>query len=578
MISESMRGRTLLIHVVVTLAVAACAASDRAGFADAGAPGDADLTPEPPFTEPNQDDSCVRAVNDRSSIGCDYVFFYPRAYNARGFPFNVGGGCFAAFVTNEGDRAAKLEVTYGDQTLDVTKFAYVPSGSGKSITYTPLANGELAPRQVAILFLASTVDSPQKCPAGTRPAMSADVSIVGTGYGKTFRVKTSQPVVMYDIFPYGGGIAGLASATLLLPTSSWATNYLAVTPQPGVLSAAAKTGTTSTIGDNSLDPWIAVVAAEDDTHVTLNPSVNLAGGAGIDPAPAGSERTYALKKGEFLQFRQMSELIGTPINSDKPVGVFGGSTCMNIPEGVPACDSAHQQIPPLRALGDEYVAVRPRNRYATMDESPPWRVLAAVDGTRLSYVPERPEGAPETLDKGQFAEFRTSAAFTVKSQGNTHPFYMAGYMDSCEMYTSDIEDCRGDPEFVNVVSPQQYRKSYVFFTDPTYPETHLVVVRKKGEGGFADVKLDCLGVLTGWKAVGDYEYTRVDLVRFNFAGQAQCDNGRHEMTSDAPFGVTVWGWGSGETGNLTRGFYSIYVSYGYPAGASLKFINDVVVK
>jgi len=251
---------------------------------------------------------------------------------------------------------------------------------------------------------------------------------------------------------------------------------------------------------------------------------------------------------------------------------------MNIPEGVAACDSAHQQIPPLRALGDEYVAVRPRNRYASMDESPPWRILAAVDGTQLTYFPERPEGAPEKLDKGQFAEFRTGEPFIVKSQGNTHPFYMAGYMESCERYTSDVKDCRGDPEFVNVVSPQQYRSSYVFFTDPTYPETHLVVVRKKGKDGFSDVKLDCAGTLTGWKAVGDYEYTRVDLVRFNFEGQGQCDNGRHEMTSDAPFGVTVWGWGSGETGDLTRGFYSIYVSYGYPVGASLKFINDVVVR
>ena len=40
---------------------------------------------------------------------------------------------------------------------------------------------------------------------------------------------------------------------------------------------------------------------------------------------------------------------------------------------------------------------------------------------------------------------------------------------------------------------------------------------------------------------------------------------------------TVWGWGSGETGGIGAGFYSQYVSYAYPGGASVKPINSVVV-
>ena len=46
----------------------------------------------------------------------------------------------------------------------------------------------------------------------------------------------------------------------------------------------------------------------------------------------------------------------------------------------------------------------------------------------------------------------------------------------------------GDPDFVVVVPPEQYLDRYVFFTDPTYPETNLVVVRKRdGAGVFHDV-------------------------------------------------------------------------------------------
>jgi hypothetical protein len=178
------------------------------------------------------------------------------------------------------------------------------------------------------------------------------------------------------------------------------------------------------------------------------------------------------------------------------------------------------------------------------------------------------------LNKGQFVEFRTGEPFTVKSQGNTHPFYMAEYMDSCEMYTSDVKDCRGDPEFVNVVSPQQYRTSYVFFTDPTYPETNLVLVRSRGtDQQFHDVELDCAGVIQGWQPVGaNHEYARVDLMRGNFSPVGNCSTGRHEIRSSAPFGLWVWGWGTPGTTPDTRN-----VSYGYPGGMNVAPINDVII-
>jgi hypothetical protein len=58
----------------------------------------------------------------------------------------------------------------------------------------------------------------------------------------------------------------------------------------------------------------------------------------------------------------------------------------------------------------------------------------------------------------------------------------------------------------------------------------------------------------------------------NFAKVGNCDNGRHEIKSNAGFGMTVWGWGSSASG-----FSSQAVSYGYPAGASVQAINTVVV-
>ena len=116
---------------------------------------------------------------------------------------------------------------------------------------------------------------------------------------------------------------------------------------------------------------------------------------------------------------------------------------------------------------------------------------------------------------------------------------------------------------------------YVFFADPTYPETNLVLVRKKTEAEvFEDVTLDCAGVVTGWQGVGDYEWTRVDLSTGDFQPVGACSTGRHEITSTGRFGmwVWVWGWGTPKTSVFTSN-----VSYGYPAGMNVQLINDVVI-
>jgi hypothetical protein len=82
----------------------------------------------------------------------------------------------------------------------------------------------------------------------------------------------------------------------------------------------------------------------------------------------------------------------------------------------------------VRALGSEYVAVRYRNRYAGTEESPPWRIIGAANGTVLSWDPAPPAGAPSTLSLGEVTEFETNGPFVVKSQDESHPFYVSAHM------------------------------------------------------------------------------------------------------------------------------------------------------
>ena len=163
-------------------------------------------------------------------------------------------------------------------------------------------------------------------------------------------------------------------------------------------------------------------------------------------------------------------------------------------------------LPPVRALGSEYVAVRFRSRSPT-EESVPWRIVGVVDGTQLTYEPARPSGAPTAISAQQLVEFNDPGPFVVRSQDADHPFYLASYMTGGGHF-----DGTGDPEFVNVVPPAQYLPRYTFFTDPTYPETNLVVVRVRDPqpARCPTCTLDCAGTLSGWTAVGTSRHLRDD--------------------------------------------------------------------
>lgn len=515
-------------------------------------------------------------TDQKTSSGCDYYAVDPE------ITFDATGGCYAAFVVNPWDFDITVSVDWKGQALDASTFGYIPNGSGSAINYFPLQNSVIPPGQIAILFLNRFGFSPlglnTDCPAGIVPAINnVDAATHGTAMGNAFHISTSAPVVAYDIYPYGGGQSALTSATLLLPTSSWGDNYIGV--------SAFGNGVTLPIPGLPIPaPTMAIVAHENGTAVTINPTADITPGATVPGTAKGVPVTYNLNQGEVLQFTQGAALDGSIIQANHNIGLWAGASALGIES---CCDeSAHQQIPPIRALGSEYVGVRYRNRYDGVEETPPWRIIGAVGGTNLTWEPAPPPGAPTTLGVGEIAQFNAAGPFVVRSQDTQHPFYMSAYMTGAAKYdpeqngTGGSADGRGDAEFVNVIPPGEYLNRYVFFTDPTYPETNLIIVRTKGLNGFEDVVLDCAGPLTGWQPLGwsgNYEYTYFDLVRGNFEPQGNCNNGRHEITSDVPFGLTVWGWGSKATGQQLSGFYSQYVSYAYPGGASVAPINDVVI-
>ncbi|NUQ72956.1 MAG: IgGFc-binding protein [Polyangiaceae bacterium] len=511
--------------------------------------------------------ACEAAANAKGSIGCDYFAPDPPFYQNGPGAGTYAGTCYAVFIANTWGRHAKINVVRDNQAFDVNIFGRIPKGVGANTTYLPIPPQGLPPNEVAVLFLSHKPGAKHdfgtslECPV--QPALTADAAIHGSGRGSAFRVTLDTPVTAYDILPYGGAQSYLPSASLLLPWATWGTNYYTVAPHPQ--------------GNGAL--WALVVGAVNGTTLKVLPKNTLPGGGALGQAPAGQTTEFTINSGEMVQWIG-ADPTSTIFQSDQPIGVFSGTTYLSVatatsPSGG-ARDSAHQQSLPIGALGSEYVGGNLVTRLASLaPESVLYRLLGVVDGTTLEWDPGPPPGAPTTLAAGQVADFETSNLFSIRSQDGDHPFAMTQYMPGASdlgsrpgcnaMYANN---CRlGDEEWVFTLPPKQFLQHYVFFTDPTFATTNLVITRVKDANGFSDVSVECLGKISGWMPVGtggQFEVAHVDLIRAGTPVTPACNTSRHEATSKGAFGVTVWGT-------------DYYSSYGYPAGGNVGMINTVVV-
>jgi hypothetical protein len=464
------------------------------------------------------------------------------------------------FLANNWVSDVKITVQRGGQSYDATQFGRIPVAGQPATSWAAVPQTGVPAGQVAVLFMSDDPTSnnagPLTCPVTPAIRVNNGTAVVGTGKGQAWHIVTDKPVTAYDILPFGGAKSYLPSAELLLPTTAWGTNYFGIVPIRGTSSPQ----------------WGQIVATEDGTSIDVLPSVNLPAGTGVAAAPVNVKTTFTLNAGEYLQWQDSQEMSSTVIQSTKPVVFTGGQgyqcyTSQTSSYG--GCDSGHQMIPPIAAMGFEYAVAPFTTRMLSLaDESIKYRFDGAVAGTALTYDPPV-AGAPAALAAGQVVDFEAKGAFVVKSQDDKHPFYVGQAMGGCGVTGGSRPPggCLGDDDFVNVLPPAQFLGKYVFFTDPTYPTTNLVVVRAKTQSGFKDVKLGCqASPLTGWKpmgAGGQYEFTNIDVVRGG-TPNGTCNNGPQTATSDGPFGVVVWGLDSAS-------------SYGYPAGGNVAPINTVIV-
>jgi uncharacterized repeat protein (TIGR01451 family) len=273
-------------------------------------------------------------------------------------------------------------------------------------------------------------------------------------------------------------------------------------------------------------PEFAVIGTQDGTTVTITPRTTVNG------HPAGTPYTVALNKGDVYQLIGNDSLTGTTITSDKPVGVFGGHQCANIPDtSTTACDHVVEEIPPTATWGKSFVT----EPLATRTRGDTFRILASQDNTQVSI-----DGTVvATLNRGEIHQQLIAEASVITAD---KPVLVAQYSNG-----SSFDGVTSDP-FMMLVPPfEQFLASYTVTTPATGFATNFINLVVPN-GAVGSVKLDGSPILAS-------NFTQIGSSGFSGA-QIAVSAGSHTVDGPQPFGVFVYGFDS-------------YDSYGYPGGLSL---------
>ncbi len=303
--------------------------------------------------------------------------------------------------------------------------------------------------------------------------------------------------------------------------------------------------------DPLLISQFAVIATQDSTSVTINPTTPTFGGS-----PKGVPFTVMLKKGDVYQVIAApgrkygkADLTGTLVQSNKKIAVFGSHSGAYIPQNEKkGYNHLVEQLPPVNFWGRHYYVGTLSGCTRSV-----FRVLAAENTTKVFANGQ----LVATLAAGEFYE-DTNAEDNIQISADKRILvaqYSIGYENG---QGKDLRDSIGDPMMLLLTPTQQFIKKYRIATPVRGQWNHyfnLVVPRQAAHtlrfNGKA-VNMDL------FKPFGESRYT---------IAQLEVPYGTHLVECEEPFGLYSYGFGYDQNS---------YDAYGNMGGQS--FIEMVAVK
>jgi len=512
-------------------------------------------------------DPCVTAAETRSYLGCEYwavdldnahdVYTTPEQIPLFGCqliptPVLTGPICYDPDSTTPDPVTGGMKTTAGlcdpgptGPTCPTSYACTTTQYCGLNAQTSPFAIVVSNPQTYAVMVTltdgAGMTSTQSLQPGAVQPIFPqqlgfADASIDHTMQGKkAYRLTSTAPVVAYQFNPLDNVNVFSNDASLLIPRTAFDRQYIAMTWKTEGQRP----------GSADYDGYVAIVAWQDDTTITVTPSVDTKPGYGTPAIPAitaGTPTTFTLDAFEVLNLAAVgnADLTGTIITAMDPaktVGVFGGTEAAYTPHASPpaagasgpcCADHLEEMLFPTSTWGKEFAVARSQVRLMQVNEPDVIKVLAQRAGTVVTFTPNPVSGSCGTLGVGQACTVEIANDTIISA---TEPV-MVGHVLKSVLWTSGLGTQMygtGDPSMAIVPPTEQFRTTYAILVPQQYMASYVSIVAPATGAVLVDTQ-DVSGQLTS--TFGGFR-----------AGRIAVSPGPHRI--DCPgtgCGVEVYGW------------------------------------
>ena len=357
-------------------------------------------------------------------------------------------------------------------------------------------------------------------------------------YGINERVHTADAFLILPMMS-----AELSNRSYKYIAASYTTNlegFLAIIPQ--FSGGNTKVDVHFHLSAISIEPYYHNMANDkyyynnDNLHLTLNVS----------------QSVYLIGKGDTT---------GTVIVTNKPVSVFSGLVCSNVPFSMRYCDHLVEQFPPVSTWGTRFVTI-PLKYRAAFDV---FRFIAAYNCTNVSISCVNSIGLPAsswtfTLDEAEYHETNIASDeyCIVKSTNRILVLQYSVGRDADDNH-------RGDP-FMAVLPPaDRFSNNLTFANYESSVQTYKHIVNVVIPAAF--FQPDCIYLSNSRLSNLTFDVVAIpDRYRIAYYGvRVDIEAGSHTLyhtNQHAGFGILVYG-------------FTVHASYGYPGAYPVKGFGEL---
>ena len=174
---------------------------------------------------------------------------------------------------------------------------------------------------------------------------------------------------------------------------------------------------------------ILIVVSTDNTQVNVTPAQSASTVEGGSTLEKDKEAVIVQHRLDTLTLTSSNDLTGTVIKADKPIAVYSGHECGNVPVYISSCSHLVAQIPPVRVWGYCYIA----SSFMGRRDGSYVKFVVTEDGTYVEAY-ENDDALPThgPLSRGMFRERYLGPGRVLVLKSN-HPIMVAQFSSGAQL-------------------------------------------------------------------------------------------------------------------------------------------------